>query len=94
MEPVLDKIAATLGEGLERLPRAWREEIATTGIRLTGGGACISGMAALLAARTGMPVRVADDPLHAVINGAIHTLRARHGDKEWWDHIDWPTFSA
>ena len=94
MEPVLNKIAATLNQGLERLPRAWREEIATTGIHLTGGGACISGMAALLAARTGMPVRPADNPLHAVINGAIRTLELRHGDRAWWTDRPWPSFSA
>lgn len=94
MKPVLDKIAATLDQGLAGLPRAWREEITTDGICLTGGGACISGMATLLAASIGMPVRVASDPLHAVINGAIRTLELRQGDRTWWSDRPWPSFSA
>lgn len=94
MEPVLDKIAATLGKGLERLPTGWRDEIGEAGICLTGGGACISGMPDLLAARTGIQVRVASDPLHAVINGAIRTLQVRGKDRAWWGDHQWPTFSA
>jgi rod shape-determining protein MreB and related proteins len=94
MEPVLDRISVTIATGLQRLPEQWREEIGTTGICLTGGGACISGMSDLLAARTGLGVRVAVDPLHAVINGAIRTLELRQGEREWWANLAWPDFSA
>ena len=94
MEPLLTRITATISAGVRRLPAEMRREIAAAPLCLTGGGALISGMDGLIAAGTGLQVRVADDPLHAVINGAIHTLRSRHGDKQWWDHIDWPTFSA
>jgi len=89
MEPVFNKIAETIRSGLQRLPAEWYDEIGEVGFCITGGGACIRGMSSLLAARTGMPVQLAMDPLHTVINGAKLTLQLRQGEKEWWNHLGW-----
>ncbi len=40
------------------------------GIVLTGGGALLDGMDQLVRQETGMPVRVADNPLDCVVLGA------------------------
>ena len=41
----------------------------------TGGGACLPGMAGLIAGETRIEVKIAPNPLHAVIDGArkMHT---------------------
>jgi rod shape-determining protein MreB and related proteins len=40
------------------------------GIMLTGGGALLMGLDTRLAHETGMPIRVADDPLFSVVIGS------------------------
>jgi rod shape-determining protein MreB len=90
LEPVLQKIIKMIEAGLKRLPERIHAEIVESGIWLTGGGACIQGMDLLLRQRTNLEVRVAADPLHAVINGAIQTLLYWHGKKNWWENISWP----
>ena len=40
------------------------------GIVLTGGGALLHGLDARLAAETGMPIIIADNPLHSVVIGS------------------------
>jgi rod shape-determining protein MreB and related proteins len=49
-------------------------EIAATGVLLTGGGALIPGMQARFGERLGLPVVVARSPLDSVINGARELL--------------------
>jgi len=50
------------------------DEIAATGVLLTGGGALIPGMQARFGERLGLPVVVANAPLDSVINGARELL--------------------
>ncbi len=45
-------------------------EVIESGISLTGGGACLWGMADFLTAATKIETRVAGDPMHAAIYGA------------------------
>lgn len=90
MQPVAQKILVMIEAGLGRLPENIACEVAESGICLTGGGACIHGIDRLIAYRTGLPVHVARDPIHAVINGAIETLRYWRGKRRWWEHIVWP----
>ncbi|MFZ5765007.1 MAG: rod shape-determining protein [Thermodesulfobacteriota bacterium] len=90
LRPVIEKIINRIGSSLKRLPPKMYEEIRDSGISLTGGGACIAGMDRLIAARTGMPVTIAADPLHAVINGAIMTLNSCDDSKDWWETMVWP----
>lgn len=58
---------------LEYTPPELSSDIIEAGIVLTGGGALLRGLDRLLIAATGIPVRVADDPLSCV---AIGTGRA------------------
>lgn len=90
MAPVLAKILTMVETGLRKIPENISCEVVEAGICLTGGGSCITGMDRLIAARTSLEVRVAPDPLHSVINGAIETLRYWQGKENWWENIAWP----
>ena len=90
MEPVLNKIVKMIEVSLKRIPEKTYCEILESGICLTGGGACIEGMDLFIAHRTNMRVRIASDPIHAVINGAIQTLNSWNGKNNGWKNIYWP----
>jgi rod shape-determining protein MreB len=90
MAPVVNKIIKMIETGLQKLPENIYCEIIESGICLTGGGACIKGIDRLIALRTRMDVRIANDPMHSVINGAIQTLDYWKGEKCWWKNIVWP----
>lgn len=94
IEPVLNKITKMIEDSLKRLPEKIYCEILESGICLTGGGACIEGMDIIIALKTNMEVRIASDPIHAVINGAIKTLNYWNGKKNWWENIFWPKLPA
>jgi rod shape-determining protein MreB len=49
-------------------------DIAERGIVLTGGGALLKGLDEMLAAETGLPVLIADDPLTCVARGGGKAL--------------------
>src|SRR5204863_169175 len=49
-------------------------DIGTAGIVLAGGGALLRGLDQRVAEATGLPVRIADSPLEAVVTGAGATL--------------------
>lgn len=70
LEPVLTAILAAPRALVRDLPAELGAEIIERGIVLSGGGALWRGMTARLAAETGIAVRCARDPLHAVIRGA------------------------
>ena len=56
-------------ESLEKTPPELASDIMEQGIMLTGGGALLRGIDKLISVETGMPVRVADNPLDCVVNG-------------------------
>ncbi|MEG1778783.1 MAG: rod shape-determining protein [Oscillospiraceae bacterium] len=62
---VLDAIRATL----EKTPPELSADIIDHGITLTGGGALLKNLDKLISNETGMPVRVADNPLDCVALG-------------------------
>ena len=75
---IVDAVKATL----DRTPPELAADIMERGIVLAGGGALLLGLAERLEAETGMPVRVAPDPLHAVALGsgqALEELEALKG---------------
>ncbi|MDX2204559.1 MAG: rod shape-determining protein [Hyphomicrobiaceae bacterium] len=84
-EALADPVAR-LGDFVERaledLPRRIVLEVANVGIVLTGGGALLAGLDAVLSERLGMRVAVAADPLHCVIRGTAILLDGldRHRD--------------
>jgi rod shape-determining protein MreB len=67
-------IADALVETLEETPPELQADLLGRGIVLAGGGALLRGLPELLAARTGMAVRVADEPLGCVVRGAGRVL--------------------
>jgi len=70
-------IVENIKNTLEKTPPELASDIMINGIILTGGGALLSGLDVLIRQETGMPVRVADNPLDCVALGtgiAIETL--------------------
>ena len=65
VDEILDSIRYTL----DRTPPELAADIIERGITLTGGGALLRGLDKLIAAETGMPVKVAENPLECVVNG-------------------------
>lgn len=74
IEPILETIVEAIHNTVRRLPEETSCEVIENGICLTGGGAQLQGLPERLAAATSLDVRVADDPMMAVINGARQML--------------------
>ena len=72
-EPILAIVAAVI-RTLESTPPELASDIVDHGIILTGGGALIRGLDALIAERAGVPVRIAEDPLITVVRGTAAIL--------------------
>lgn len=70
LDEPLRAIVEAVVAALDRTPPELAGDILEHGITLTGGGALLSGIDRRLAAETGMPVRVADQAMHAVVLGA------------------------
>ncbi len=68
-EPVADILTAVRA-CLEHTPPELAADISDNGIVLTGGGALLRGIDALLHNETGLPIRVTEDPLTCVARGA------------------------
>lgn len=68
VDPV-DQILDTIRFTLDKTPPELSADIMENGITLTGGGALLKGLDKLLAAETGMPVHIAENPLDCVVRG-------------------------
>jgi rod shape-determining protein MreB len=90
IEPIISKILKMIQTALRKLPENIGCEVIESGICLTGGGSCIRGMGRLIALKTGLDTRVASDPIHAVINGAIQTVEFWKEKQSWWENLAWP----
>ena len=60
---------------LENVPPELAADISERGIMITGGGALIRGLDVLLQEQTGVPVKVAEDPLTCVARGCGKALK-------------------
>ncbi len=69
MRPHLEAIAEGVRSVLELTPPELASDISTTGIYLTGGGALLEGIDAMIQERTGVRTYVAEDPLNCVALG-------------------------
>jgi rod shape-determining protein MreB and related proteins len=67
---IVDAVKVTL----DKTPPELAADIMEQGIVLTGGGALLHGLDARLAAETGMPIVIADNPLHSVAFGSGQCL--------------------
>ena len=72
-EPV-DQIVLAVRRALENTPPEIAADIIEAGIVMTGGGSLLPRIDAVLAEQTGLPVRIADDPMNCVAIGAGRTL--------------------
>jgi rod shape-determining protein MreB and related proteins len=70
----LAEIMTTVHAALEETPPELAADITKEGILLAGGGALLRGLDRRLEDETGMPVRVADEPLTCVAAGAGQSL--------------------
>ncbi|MYB27518.1 MAG: rod shape-determining protein [Acidimicrobiaceae bacterium] len=59
---------------LDHTPPELAADIMEAGIMLAGGGALLRNLDQRIANETGMPITVAQDPLHAVVRGCGHVL--------------------
>jgi rod shape-determining protein MreB len=66
----IDSIVAAVKTALEQTPPELAADIVDRGIYLTGGGALLKGLDKLLKQETGLPIRIANDPLASVALGA------------------------
>ncbi|MBO4369484.1 MAG: rod shape-determining protein [Desulfovibrio sp.] len=77
----VDSIVSAVRIALEQTPPELAADIVDRGIVLTGGGALLKGLDALLRDETQLPITVVDDPLSTVVLGTgkaldnIHLLR-------------------
>ncbi|MCX6787602.1 MAG: rod shape-determining protein [Candidatus Kaiserbacteria bacterium] len=68
--PSLDSLMETMREVIEATPPELLSDILERGVTVFGGGALLRGLPQILAKMLGVPVRVAPDPLTAVVRGA------------------------
>lgn len=80
--PVED-IIEFVQRALEDLPPDIASDVCEAGVQLTGGGAQLHGLAALMERRVGVPVRVPDKPLQSVVIGSAMVLQ----DLKTWEHL-------
>ena len=69
------KIEAAILNVLEQTPPELYADIFKNGIHLTGGGALLRGLDKRLSEKTNLPVKVSEDPLHAVARGTDIALK-------------------
>ncbi|KKU70673.1 MAG: Actin-like protein ATPase involved in cell morphogenesis [Parcubacteria group bacterium GW2011_GWA2_47_21] len=69
LTPSVDILLETVREVLEQLPPEIVADVMQRGIYLTGGGALLKGLPALLEEFVGIAIHVSDDPLTAVARG-------------------------
>jgi rod shape-determining protein MreB len=72
-EPV-NQIVSVVRDALEHTQPEIAADVIDEGIMLTGGGALLRGFDTVLQDSTGLPVRIADDPMSCVALGAGQTL--------------------
>ncbi|MGN0994083.1 MAG: rod shape-determining protein [Butyricicoccus sp.] len=77
-EEVVSSIVEAVHSVLERTPPELTGDISTNGIVMTGGGSMIWGFDKLIAAKTGIPTRVADDAISCVAYGTGKSLDHLH----------------
>lgn len=72
-EPV-SAIVDAVKTALDRTPPELAADIMEAGIMVTGGGALLRGLPERLAHETGMPIRIAEEPLYSVAIGSGRAL--------------------
>ncbi|MEE1185963.1 MAG: rod shape-determining protein [Acutalibacteraceae bacterium] len=76
MADQINLVITAIKETLERTPPELASDIIDRGIVMTGGGALLRGLDALISQTTGIPVYVAKNPLECVVNGTMKRLES------------------
>lgn len=76
MKEPISNIIEAIKFTLEKTPPELASDIMEYGIMLTGGGALLEGIDRLIREETGMPVRIAEDPLDCVAIGTGKALES------------------
>ena len=79
LEEPLHAIVDAVRTTLDQTPPELAGDIMDRGIVLTGGGALLRGLDERLRHETGMPVHVAEEPLHSVAHGRRQVRRGVRG---------------
>ena len=74
LEEPLEQIVEAIKVTLERTPPELSSDLVDRGIMLSGGGALLKNLDVLVHESSGLPVRIADDPLAAVVLGCGYAL--------------------
>ncbi len=75
LDKSISKIEEAIMKALEISPPELSADIYTNGIHLTGGGALLHGLDKRIAAKTKLPVHIANEPLKAVVRGTGEILK-------------------
>ncbi len=75
LDKSISKIEDSVLKALEMTPPELASDIYKTGLYLTGGGALLRGLDKRIAQRTKLPIRIAEDPLRAVVRGTGIALK-------------------
>jgi rod shape-determining protein MreB len=70
LSAIVDAVKATL----DKTPPELAADIMEQGITITGGGALLAGLDQRLTHETGMPIRIAHEPLFSVVIGSGRAL--------------------
>ena len=77
LRPPVDRMIATIKQVLEATPPELSGDLVDSGMTLAGGGALLRGLNKVIEEETGLPVRIADDPLTCVARGTGVVLEDR-----------------
>ncbi len=75
LDKSISKVEDAILKALETTPPELASDIYKTGLYLTGGGALLRGLDKRIAAKTKLPVHIAEDPLRAVVRGTGIALK-------------------
>ncbi len=75
IDGTIRKIEDAVLSALENTPPELYADIVENGIYLTGGGALLRGLDKRLQTKIGIPIHIADDPLHSVVKGTGIALK-------------------
>ncbi|MEL6862784.1 MAG: rod shape-determining protein [Bacteroidota bacterium] len=75
LDKSISKVEDAVLKALETTPPELASDIYKTGLYLTGGGALLRGLDKRIAAKTKLPVHIAEDPLRAVVRGTGIALK-------------------
>ena len=70
----IDNLVEAVEETIEKTPPELVADLITSGIVMTGGGSLLKNLDKYLAEKTGVPVKVAEDPLTSVVRGTSIVL--------------------